>query len=631
MSVAQLRHQLRTPLNHIVGYTEMLLEDVSEPAHAACRASLEQALGAARQVLAMINTALAPTRTSVDSHDLLTLYDSLRTHQQKIVRTISSLISAPPGPPDDTFAQDLQRILAAAERLVPANMYQSAAHGISGAARSSPSIAAAPVCRILVVDDQEDNRQVLRRRLEREGYAIECAQNGREALALIADRPFDLVLLDMLMPELDGYAVLEQLKASSATRDLPVIVVSVLDDISSVVRCIERGAEDYLPKPFDPVLLRARIGASLEKKRLRDQEKEYLEHVRHVIAAATAVEAGNYQADRLRVVAQRPDALGRLARVFDRMAAQVKAREDRLRDQNRELRGEIDAARRGSAEVAARIDGGNLAAGERLAERYEILAVIGRGGMGTVYRAKDLELGEEIAIKTLRPEFVADVTELERFKSEIRLTRRITHPNVLRTHDFGEWHGISFLTMEYVEGMTVRQLIDMRGHLGVSSTLAIGRQLAEALAVAHDHGVIHRDIKPENLLVDAEGVLKVMDFGVARLAKRSTRVTEPGLAVGTPAYMSPEYLGGEDIDARSDLYAAGVVLYECVTGRRPFYGKTAVALMVKAMGETPQPPVELNPEVPAPLSTLILRLLAKRPEDRMQTAQELGQVLAHLS
>ena len=277
-----------------------------------------------------------------------------------------------------------------------------------------------------------------------------------------------------MMPEVDGYAVLEELKGSPATRDIPVIMISALDDMPSVVRCIEHGAEDFLPKPFDPVLLRARISASLEKKRLRDAEKEYLEQVQRVIEAASAVEGGKYAPGTLSAVAQRGDALGRLARVFDGMATQVKAREDRLREQVRSLRGEIDVARRRTADFPAALDGGNLHAGQNFAERYEIIAVVGRGGMGTVYRARDRELDEEIAIKTVRPEFVMDDSLIDRFKSEIRLTRRITHRNVVRAHDFGEWRGIYYLTMEYVEGITLRQLIDTQGRLGIPSTLAIG-------------------------------------------------------------------------------------------------------------------------------------------------------------
>jgi DNA-binding response OmpR family regulator len=446
----------------------------------------------------------------------------------------------------------------------------------------------------------------------------------------MAQRAYDLVLLDVLMPELDGYAVLDALKGDPATRDIPVIMISALDELPGIVRCIERGAEDYLHKPFDPVLLRARINASLEKKRLRDLEVEYLREVNRVIEAATAVEAGSYRQGALAAVAQRADELGRLARVFDSMVTQVKAREERLRDRVRDLRQEIEWARRDSKEFVAALDGGNLRSGERFAQRYEIVTALGRGGMGTVYRARDLELEEDVAIKTLRPEFVADAGLLARFKDEIRLARRLSDPNIVRTHDFGEWSGVCFLTMEFVEGMTVRELIDTRGRLGVSSTLAIATQLAHSLAVAHEHGVIHRDIKPQNLLLDAEGVLKVMDFGVARLAERSTSITEAGLVVGTPAYMPPEQLMAEQVDARSDLYAAGVVLYECLTGKPPFQASSVMSLVAKLLTEEPQPPAVVNPEVPPAFSALVLRLLAKKPEDRVQAARELLEQLGPL-
>jgi serine/threonine protein kinase len=342
------------------------------------------------------------------------------------------------------------------------------------------------------------------------------------------------------------------------------------------------------------------------------------------------VEGGKYRPGALAEVPRRDDELGHLARVFDSMAQQIKPREERLRDRVRDLRQEIELARRDSKEEALALDGGNLRSGETFAQRYEILAVLGRGGMGTVYRARDRELEEEVAIKTLRPEFVADQSLLARFKDEIRLARRLSDPNIVRTHDFGEWSGVCYLTMEYVQGITVRELIDTRARLGISAALAIGSQLAHSLAVAHEYGVIHRDIKPQNLVLDAAGVLKVMDFGVARLAERSLTTTEAGLVVGTPAYMPPEQLMAEQVDARSDLYAAGVVLYECLTGQLPFQAPTVVSLVAKLLNEQPRPPQDVNAEVPPALSAIVLRLLAKRPEDRVQTAVELGQQLAGL-
>ena len=164
----------------------------------------------------------------------------------------------------------------------------------------------------------------------------------------------------------------------------------------------------------------------------------------------------------------------------------------------------------------------------------------------------------------------------------------------------------------------------------MSATLAIGTQLAEALAVAHEQGVVHRDIKPQNLLLDADGVLKVMDFGVARLAERKSTLTEVGLVVGTPAYMSPEQLLAEAVDARSDLYAVGVVLFECLTGALPFDAQSPVSLIAKLLNEEPQPPAELNRDIPPTLSSLVLTLLSKQPDDRVPSAMELGKRLAEV-
>lgn len=191
----------------------------------------------------------------------------------------------------------------------------------------------------------------LKRSLEQQGHAVSLAENGRQALEVLGAAGFDLVLLDILMPEMDGYEVLARLKSDPAHRDLPIIVISALDEMESVIRCIGMGAEDYLPKPFDPLLLRARIGACLEKKRLRDQEVEYLQQVARLTTAAAAVEAGEFSSDTLDIVAARPDALGQLGRVFQRMAREIYAREQSLKQQVQELRIQIDEAKR-AREVA---------------------------------------------------------------------------------------------------------------------------------------------------------------------------------------------------------------------------------------------------------------------------------------
>ena len=631
-AVAELRHELRTPLNLIIGYCEMLLEDATEQQQ---RAALEQTLAAGRDVLERINATVPPTRGEISEADFGALRDALREPQGRILSSTTALLAAGGDTIDPQFERDVRRIRSSAERLLTVELPVGRSgshpaitieHPINGA------FAAPPVqpAHILVVDDQEDNRSVLERRLRRQGHTVESASGGRSALELLGRQRFDLVLLDVMMPDLDGLAVLEKMKADPATRDLPVIMISALDDVASVVRCIERGAEDHLPKPFDPVLLRARISACLEKKRLRDVELEYLREVGRVIQAATQVEAGSYENGALAQVAQRGDELGRLARVFDAMANQVRAREDRLKEQVAALRREIGEARQTSKPTAPR---GTLSlpTGELFAGRFEVLDEIGSGGMGMVYRALDRELGDQVAIKTLRPELLQDTSLVERFKSEIRLARTISSKHVVRTHDIGERDGVYYLTMEYVEGITVRELLDTRGRLGTAPTLAIASQLAQSLVAAHEQGVIHRDIKPQNLLLDASGVLKVMDFGVARLAGGSANLTEVGMLVGTPSYMAPEQMLGESFDHRIDLYATGVVLFECLVGKLPFEANSAVALIARVLRDAPPAPAAHDPEIPQAFSDLVVRLLAKDPAQRPANAAELVRLLSDLS
>ena len=613
-AVGELRHTFRTPVNHIVGYTEMLLEDLP-PEDEGHRAPLEAILVAARDALEHISAVLVPSETPA-TETVRRLYAELEEPQARIIRAVTSLISAQDlGEP---AAEDLRRILHAAEQLRP----------IGGAADAPPAAEEEPVddrpARVLVVDDIEDNRQLLKRRLERQGHTVICAEDGKKALAMVEAEPPDLVLLDIMMPEMDGFAVLARLKGSRATRDIPVIVISALDDMASAVKCIEQGAEDFLSKPFDPVLLKARVDSSITKKRARDRERAFIEAAESVAAAAAAVEAGTYRSGSLGTVARRADAVGRLARVFDAMATNVRAREQQLHERVRTLKSDIAKAR----EHPAAGEKAQLATGERIGGRYEILATLGRGGMGAVFRARDSELGEEVALKTLRRESVGDEAVIERFKSEIRLARKITHRNVVRTHDLGEYEGGYFLTMELVEGITVRELIDTRGKLAIESVLAIGTQLADALAAAHAEGVIHRDVKPHNILLDADGVLKVMDFGVARLGERSSGITEVGLVVGTPAYMPPEQLLGEEVDVRADLYAVGVVLFEAATGRLPFEAQSPMLLIARLLQEEAPRASSIDPAIPEELDQLIAELLAKRPEARIQTAVQLKERLA---
>ena len=271
--------------------------------------------------------------------------------------------------------------------------------------------------------------------------------------------------------------------------------------------------------------------------------------------------------------------------------------------------------------------GDGLHPGQKLAGRYEIIETIGTGGMGVVYRALDLELSEPVAVKTLRREYVSDSSALARFKSEIRLARRISHRNVIRTHDLGETDGMYFITMEYVEGTSVKALITERGRLPVHATLPIAKQLCRALEVAHEQGIIHRDIKPHNMVLAPDGVLKVMDFGIARLLGRTQGMTQTGMVVGTPEYMAPEQLLGEDVDVRVDIYATGVVIYECLTGRTPHTGDNAMQLISRVLEQPPVPPHELVPDVPRHLSDAVVAALHRDRGQRPRTMAELHDLL----
>jgi serine/threonine-protein kinase len=346
--------------------------------------------------------------------------------------------------------------------------------------------------------------------------------------------------------------------------------------------------------------------------------------VRQLVQAARKVSEGQYTG---RIEASSGDEIGELAGAFGQMVEELREK-DRLVEYLR-TGGQRGAGAAGQAvTLGVRGEGpGSLAVGERFAGRYDIQEVLGSGGMGVVYRAFDREVGETVAIKTLRPDLGGiDPTLLERFRQELRLARRITHRNVVRTYDLGEVDGVYYITMELVRGTTVATLIREAGRLDVAATLTIGKQVCRALEVAHEEGVIHRDVKPQNLLVDPSGFLKVMDFGIARLAEHRSEpgqaLTAAGVVVGTPQYMAPEQLFGEAVDGRADLYATGAVLFECVTGRPVFEAPSLVALLARHLEDAAPNPRSLNPEVPDSLSVVILRALARRPDDRWPSAVE---------
>ncbi|MHB0962546.1 MAG: protein kinase domain-containing protein [Gemmatimonadaceae bacterium] len=343
--------------------------------------------------------------------------------------------------------------------------------------------------------------------------------------------------------------------------------------------------------------------------------------VRSLVAATRRAADGDYSAD-ISVTAE--GEIGALADAFRAMLADLRSKQALVDYLGHGTSDEQTVMLGGASSTMARQAlEGRVRPGTTFANRYEVKELLGAGGMGLVFRAMDTELGEVIALKTLKKSLLdQDPSALERFKSEIRLARRISHRNVVRTHDIGEYSGEYYITMEYVEGRSLKELIRARGRLPVAVTLTVGKQLCRALEVAHAAGVIHRDVKPQNMVVQSDGVLKVMDFGIARMASGQGGMTRAGMIVGTPEYMSPEQLMGDELDGRADLYAMGCVLYECLVGQPPITAESAITIIAKVMEEMPRAPHVVFEDIPVALSDLVMACLAKRAADRPASALE---------
>jgi serine/threonine-protein kinase len=268
--------------------------------------------------------------------------------------------------------------------------------------------------------------------------------------------------------------------------------------------------------------------------------------------------------------------------------------------------------------------GPGLEVGGLFAERYEILSILGKGSTGAVYRARDRELDDELALKVLSIEADSGA-QAERVRQEIRLARQITHPNVVRAYDFGEADGLRFLTMEYVPGTTLRELIDRHHGVELTPALQVAKQICRGLAAVHKAGIVHGDLKPQNVMVMASGVAKLMDFGVAR--PRARQDAAGVVVAGTPLYMSPEQAKGAELDDRSDIYSAGVVMFEMFTGQVPFRGRDATEIMAMHLNDPPPDPRSVRPGLPEPLARIILECLSKHRLQRPASAADLDRLL----
>src|SRR5256714_5961072 len=261
--------------------------------------------------------------------------------------------------------------------------------------------------------------------------------------------------------------------------------------------------------------------------------------------------------------------------------------------------------------------------------RYKILRKLGAGGMANVYLAEDQELGRRVAIKILNERHANDDQFVERFRREAKNAAGLSHQNIVSIYDRGEAEGTYYISMEYLDGRSLKEMITTRGPAPIPVAVDYARQILAALRVAHRQGLVHRDIKPHNVLVDGEGRVKVTDFGIARAGP--SQMTEEGSIIGTAQYLSPEQAQGAPVTPASDLYSVGIVLYELLTGSVPFTGETPAELAMKHLPKVPEPPSHLRPESPRDLDFVVMRALAKSPEERYQSADEMDADLARVA
>jgi RNA polymerase sigma factor (sigma-70 family) len=418
-------------------------------------------------------------------------------------------------------------------------------------------------CHVLVVDDDEMNRDMLSRRLLRHGYAVTVAQDGKQALALVTEHAFDLIVLDVMMPELDGLQVLQTLRKTYSMADLPVIMATARDRTEDVVHALQLGANDYVSKPLDFAVLAARVDTQLTLKRAH-----------HATDGTPGQRAGDQAAGAATVATA----------AVARPVWPLPVHESDVR-------------------------------GSRSIGRYQIVECIGSGGMGAVYLARDPWLDRPVAIKLLREEI--DSSELrERFGREARAAARLTHRNIVSIYDVGDHGGRPFIAMEFVPGETLAQHI-RRQTLPLDRRLALIEELCDGLEHAHRAGVVHHDIKPQNLMLTPEGVLKILDFGIARLVEvHPPSLTPTHVILGSVSYMSPERFGGQIVDHRSDIFAVGAVLYELLSGKKAFPGNVGDGVIQHILLEAPEPLPLLCPGLDPDIAGIVDRALKKDAQDR---------------
>ena len=593
--IGRMRHDLRTPLNAIIGYSELLLEDAARDGPAAVGGDLQRVREGGRQLLALLDEVLRPPPGEAEEPDLGTVR---RTIRERLRPPLDAVIGLTNVALEKAASAGLDGSMPDLRRIRDAGLWLLAMIEGDGPAEPAPWVAVrveAPseeaadpraglddaAASVLVVDDHETNRDILSRYLQRRGHRVWTASGGRQAISLLAGRPFDLVLLDIVMPDMNGYQVLQQLKADEALSRIPVIFISSLDDTPGKVQAFRSGGVDYVTKPFQADEVIARVENQLKISRLQK-------------------ELGRQNEELL----QKNEAL---------MAAQKRT----------------DLVFSALAETLP---------GTVLDGKYRLDEKIGTGGFGAVFRGMHLGLALPVAIKVFRPLPGNDSPEaLERFCREGVAASRIKHPNVVEVHDNGiSSTGIAYLVMELLEGRTLAAELAERRLLTPQRAVEILLPVCETLAEFHTAGIVHRDIKPENIYLHrgrAGEVVKLLDFGLSKIWGPSDDQTRPAMTigncvVGTVAYMAPERLLSMPYDGRSDVYSLGVILYRMLCGSVPFEGDGPDHFAVAMRQLTAEPPSlsDCNPAIPRELADLAGRMLSRSPQDR-PSASELASLL----
>ncbi len=468
------------------------------------------------------------------------------------------------------------------------------------------SIASRERPKVLVVDDQDDVLCVMVSMLKAVDVTVITATTGSEAVSATLEHDFGLVIMDVQMPEMDGFEAASLIRGNERTKSLPIIFVTALgDDAQYVSRGYEVGAVDYLAKPVKPQILRSKVQVFLDlyhrKQEAEQKAMEFKEQLERSAEVPTTL--------------MHPP------------------RDDTAKPPHGS---EAAPYYEGDTDVESHIRWA-------LRDRYLIRGDIGAGGMAVVFLADDLKQPRVVALKVLSGNVVGGVagwqvilsdgdTSAQRFLREIRVSARLNHPHILPLFDSGEAGGFPYYTMPYVKGGSIYDLLLQHGPLPLATALRITREVAGAIHYAHGEGIIHRDLKPENILLSDDHAV-VADFGIARalsFKKGEQRLTKSGFLAGTPAFMSPEQVRNAELDGRADVYSLAAVLYEMLTNRPLFDGETAQAVLAAVLTEEPEDLCLHRKDLPQEVAAVVMKALSKdvdgRPDDAAAFAKAIEQL-----